>query len=102
MSNWISVEDALPEEGPFFLVLVRTIRDGLDGHGSRHRVMRITKGMIAEQRKAYKVEMGFSRPYGNADQHENNLVPYKWMDAGGCGSFGQEVTHWQPLPDAPQ
>ena len=102
MSKWISVEDALPDEGPFVLVLVRTVRDSRDEHGSRHRVMRIRKGLTAEERKAAEVKQGYSRPYGNADQHENNRVPYKWQDAGACNSFGQEVTHWMPLPEPPQ
>ena len=101
MSGWISVENALPEEGLFVLVLVKTVRDSRDEHGSRHRVMRIIKGLTAEQRKAAEIEQGYSRPYGNSDQHENNLVPYRWVDAGACGSFGQEVTHWQPLPEFP-
>lgn len=99
MSEWISVEDSLPDEGKFVLVLVKTVRDSEDEYGSRHRVMRIRKGLTAKQRKEVEIAQGYERSYGNNDQHENNLVPYKWQDAGSCNSFGQEVTHWQPLPD---
>lgn len=102
MSKWIRVEDALPDQGPFVLVLVKTVRDSRDGYGSQHRVMRIYKGLTAEERKAAELKQGYERPYGNSDQHENNKVPYTWQDAGACNSFGQEVTHWMPLPEPPQ
>lgn len=102
MNQWIRVEDALPEEGPFVLVLVKTVRDSRDGYGSKHRVMRIYKGLTAEERKAAEIKQGYERPYGNSDQHENNLVPYTWQDAGACNSFGQEVTHWMSLPEPPR
>jgi hypothetical protein len=41
--------------------------------------------------------------YGCADQQGNNLVPYRWYADGGPMSwFGQEATHWQPLPQSPK
>lgn len=101
MSDWIKCSDRLPDEGSYVLVRVLTVRDSIDRDGSRVRVMKIFKGLTSGERKAEELKTGFPRPYGNSDQHENNLVPYKWQDAGACNSFGQEVTHWQPLPAPP-
>ena len=101
MSNWISCSESLPGDGNFVLVLVKTIR-GEDEYGSRHRVMRIIKGLTASQRKLKEIQQGYECSYGNADEHENNKKPYKWIDAGNCSSFGQEVTHWMPLPSPPE
>jgi len=32
---------------------------------------------------------------------DNNKLPYKWHEFGPGQFFGQEITHWMPLPDAP-
>ena len=36
------------------------------------------------------------------DEYSNNKRPYRWIVSNGPGSFfGQEVTHWLPIPEKP-
>lgn len=40
--------------------------------------------------------------YYGADEHGNNRKPYCWIANGGPMTwFGQEVSHWMPLPERP-
>lgn len=107
---WISVKSRLPEEDEYVLIWV-------DGDC---QVARIEKGIsIADREKMKNGELpdpcetvwnrsdGYhevrrSKLYCGADEHGNNLVPYRWKANGGPMEwFGQEVTHWMPLPEGP-
>ena len=107
--EWISVEERLPEEGKYVIVWVGSVQ-----------VARIEKGITEEDRQKMKngevedgIEYGWSLstgfiPLKRSDQYKscdvfgNNLVPYCWKANGGPMEwFGQNVTHWMPIPEAP-
>lgn len=44
-----------------------------------------------------------SQRYRSGDVWGNNLVPYYWKaDGGPMEWFGQNITHWMPLPEPPK
>lgn len=108
-NNWIPVTERLPEEGEYVFVLV--------GGGSP-QVARLSKGIsMAEREQMIRgeipdpVEYGWnyrdgvtftkrSRVIKSCDEDGNNLVPYRWFANGGLMQwFGQDVTHWMPIPE---
>lgn len=91
--KWISVEEQLPKDGDIVLVYWYNVhcceRDNFS-------VMRFRKGRTSEELK----QADFFR---SCDQWGNNKRPYDWSDPHGPLSlFGQDVTHWMPLPDPPK
>lgn len=109
MSEWISVKERLPESGEYVLVWCGNVQ-----------VARIEKGISMTERKAMQAgvlddpaEPGWcasegwrshkrSNLFRECDEWGNNLVPYHWYANGGPMSwFGQDVTHWMPLPEPP-
>ena len=109
-SGWISVEERLPEEGKYVIVWVGSVQ-----------VARIEKGITEEERQKMKngevedrIEYGWSQStgciplkrsnlYKACDVHGNNRVPYCWKANGGPMEwFGQNVTHWMPMPEPPK
>ena len=110
MSEWISVNERLPERGEYVLIWCGSVQ-----------VARIEKGISMAERKAMQdgilddpVERGWCASEGwrshrrsdlfrGCDEWGNNLVPYHWYANGGPMSwFGQDVTHWMPLPEPPK
>lgn len=108
--EWISVEERLPEENEVVLIWVGNVQ-----------VARIVKGITEEEREKMKsgelpnpieicwslstgcVEMRRNEQYRSCDVFGNNLVPYSWKAAGGPMEwFGQNVSHWMPLPEPPK
>lgn len=108
--KWISVEERLPDDGENVLIWVGKVESA-----------RIAKGISEEERekmkngeledpieyvwsyfddiKTYKRSQG----YRGCDVFGNNLVPYCWTATSGpMNWFGQDVTHWMPLPEAPK
>lgn len=77
--EWIRTEDALPPFGKY--VLARhsrgTWRDSDDQENVNCVVL-----------KRVKCEVG-----------GNNLVPYKWKEFGPDSFFGQDISHWCPIPE---
>ena len=109
-AEWISVKERLPEEGKYVIVWVGSAQ-----------VARIEKGITEEERQKMKngeiedrIEYGWSQStgfmplkrsdlYKSCDVFGNNLVPYCWKANGGPMEwFGQNVTHWMPLPEPPK
>ena len=109
MSEWISVKERLPESGEYVLIWCGNVQ-----------VARIEKGISMADRKAMQdgvlydpVEFGWRASEGlvghkrsdlfrGCDEWGNNLVPYHWYaDGGPMEWFGQDVTHWMPLPSLP-
>ena len=91
--GWISVDERLPEDGDIVLVYWYNVhcceRDNFS-------VMRFRKGRTSEELK----QADFFR---SCDQWGNNKRPYDWSDPHGPLSlFGQDVTHWMPLPEPPK
>lgn len=108
--RWIPVTERLPEENEYVLIWC-----------GECQIARIEKGISEEQRKAMKngeindpVESGWnmsdgyfrlkrSDSYKACDEGWNNKVPYCWRVNGGMMTlFGQNVTHWMPLPEPPK
>lgn len=106
---WISVDERLPEENEAVLIWTGSVN-----------VARICKGITEEERKKMEngeisnpVEIGWSlstgfipikrsSSYKGCDVFGNNLVPYCWKATSGPMEwFGQNVSHWMPLPIAP-
>jgi hypothetical protein len=110
MSEWIPVSERLPEEGECVLIWC-----------SICGVAKIYKGISEEEREAMKrgelpdpLESYWSLSsswtmhkrssvYVFGDVCGNNTVPYRWKAHGSPMQwFGQEVTHWMPLPEPPK
>lgn len=107
--GWVPVTERLPEEKEYVLIWC-----------GECQVARIEKGITEEQREAMKrgklddpcvtgwtLSSGYftlkrSQSYEACDQQGNNKVPYCWYANGPMQWFGQEVTHWMPLPQPPQ
>lgn len=81
MSEWISTADRLPE--PNQQVLVWRIHDNWKWHGGVQ----------------VHISTAFFTP---AKVFGNNLAPYEWKEFGPGTYFGQDVSHWMPLPEAPE
>jgi hypothetical protein len=93
--KWISVEDALPEQDQ--RVLVFTPKTNLFiGSPVRIYTMHFRSGRTKQELE--QVE----RPaIGAEDEHGNNQRPYCWSCENSGSFFGQEVSHWMPLPNPP-
>lgn len=107
--SWISTEDKLPNDGDAVLIF-----DGEIG------VARFYRGISAEERQKMKngeiadedhvlYSSGRYRKckrsdmYCPEDEWVNNKVPYRWKALSGPMEwFGQDVTHWMPLPEPPK
>jgi hypothetical protein len=93
---WISCDEQLPENRQ--LVIIYAPKAQM----SKINICRFEKGISAKEREELRLlgdERG--RSFSGADEHSNNRKPYKW-DVQGPGSyFGQDVTHWMPIPDSP-
>ena len=110
VQEWISVKDRLPEDGETVLIW----------SGGCH-VATIEKGITEEERRKMKsgempdpeetgwtLSTGYfttkrSGTYTRADVFGNNKVPYCWNGVNSpMNWFGQDVTHWMPLPQPPK
>lgn len=108
--EWISVDERLPEENVYVLIAVE----------NSIQVARIIKGISEEKREKMKngelpdpeetcfaadkiITLRRSQLYRSGDVWGNNLVPYYWKANGGPMEwFGQNITHWMPLPEHPK
>ena len=106
----VSVKDRLPEENEYVMIWC-----------GEFQIARIEKGITEKERALMKngeindpVELGWnmsdgcfslkrSDSYKACDEGFNNKVPYCWHVLGGMEKlFGQNVTHWMPLPEPPK
>ena len=78
----ISVEERLPEYNTYVLAYVPN-RPWRDGHDPKNVFFRVVK---------------FCESYG---YQPNNKYNYMWDEFGPGSFFGQEVSHWMPLPEPP-
>lgn len=91
---WISVEDSLPPSGK--KVLIYLIDDKVS-------MASISHGISKSERESLKESD--PKRYGTyifGDEHDNNLVPYRWSGEGPMNYFRQEVSYWMPIPAKPE
>lgn len=108
--KWIPVNERLPKENEYVLIWCGSVQ-----------VARIEKGISEKEREAMRrgelpdpVIRGWSLAdgwkgtkrssvYTFGDVYGNNIVPFAWKANGGPMQwFGQDVTHWMPLPEQPK
>ena len=93
---WIPVEEQLPENRQLVIIYAPK------SHMSKINICRFEMGISAKEREELKLagdERGIT--FTGADQHANNRKPYKWEVQGPGSYFGQDVTHWMPIPHSP-
>jgi hypothetical protein len=114
---WISTKDHLPEEGKYVLARHNrgTWHDSTDQENVNCVVVKLKRGISEDQRTKMKkgelsdpiiprisncgaVNFLRSSIYSKEDEHDNNLVPYCWIQFGPDDFFGQTITHWMPIP----
>ena len=93
---WISCDEKLPENGQKVIIFTPMAQM------SKINICIFKRGISAKEREELRLLGDVrGRTFDGADEHANNRKPYKW-DVQGPGSyFGQEVTHWMPIPDSP-
>lgn len=93
---WISCDEQLPENGQLVIIYAPK------SHTSKINICRLERGISAKEREELKLAGDERwRTFSGADEHANNRKPYRWKDQGPGSYFGQEVSHWMPLPDSP-
>lgn len=80
--NWIDCNEQLPEENQRVLIYIREDATSISDYTGRVRIFSVT--------------------FERAEQYGNNERPYRWEDHGPGYWFGQDATHWMPLPEPPQ
>lgn len=91
---WISCEDHLPKPNQDVIVYVPK------SQMQDYSICTFLKGISLEERKEMNGNER-ARTIKDADESGNNKKPYCWKRRGPGTYFGQEVTHWMPLPSKP-
>ncbi len=117
-AGWISVDNQLPNDGDYVLIYAGNYRQS-----QKYDIVRFEKGISLEEREKMKSgELPFEMQSGvhydgswdkpiytkserwkvitSSDEHGNNQKPYSWSNPP-MRYFGQDVTHWMPLPSVP-
>jgi hypothetical protein len=94
---WIPVEEQLPKDGEVVIVYF-----GNQNTRSKISIVRFEKGISKQEREDLKESNPERfRTYKSSDEDGNNKRPYIWKNLGPGSYFGQEATHWMPLPGTP-
>jgi hypothetical protein len=88
---WIPCDVVLPENGQKVIVY---------GPSSQMRIAQFEKGISLAERNALPNDSERAKKWSGADEHNNNKKPYRWNIHPGS-YFGQDVTHWLPIPAKP-
>jgi hypothetical protein len=91
---WISCEEALPKPNQVVIVYAK------ESQMADYSICTFEKGISMEERRQMAGTERALR-FKAADEHGNNTNPYCWRKFGPGTYFGQDVTHWMPLPSAP-
>lgn len=93
---WINCDDQLPENDQKVIIYAPK------SQMSKINICTFVKGISKKEREELKLS-GDERhlSYYGADEYANNRKPYNWKAQGPGSYFGQEVTHWMPIPDSP-
>jgi hypothetical protein len=113
MSQWISTDDRLPKPNTYVLGYHNrgTWHDSDDQKHVNFVIVKYTPGLSAADREKMKEglvpdprEGGYlrSKTHKTGDEGGNNRKPYAWNTFGPGSFFGQEITHWMPLPEPPE
>ena len=116
MTEWIDVNDRLPEDKEYVFIYAGNYMQSM-----KYAVAMIVKGISKEERQLmidgklpnpdttgytgrgqHKINSKRSNDFYASDEHGNNLKPYNWDTFGAKSYFGQQVTHWMPLPNPPK
>ena len=104
MSEWISVKDKMPEQDKY--VVVRHAkgnwRDDRDQANVSCVVAKMVTGLSLKDRAKLDPTSDRAKSIRCADEWGNNKVPYKFDTFGLSSFFGQDITHWMPLPEPPK
>jgi len=93
---WISCDEQLPENEQ--LVIIYAPKSQM----YKINTCRFDKGISAKEREELRLAGDERwRIFNGADEHTNNRKPYRWKVQGPGSYFGQDVTHWMPIPDFP-
>jgi hypothetical protein len=101
--RWIKVSDELPPENKYILA-IHNRGTWLDSDDQEHVncvVVKMVKGISMEERDLLDGTDPRKREYWIGDEQSNNLVPYIFSGFGPGSFFGQQITHWMPLPEPP-
>jgi len=116
--EWISVDDKLPKDMEVVIIYAGNYQQS-----QKYDIARFEKGISLEEREKMKNgELTFEMKSGvhyngsldkpiyteqerwlvflSSDEHGNNQKPYSWSSLP-MRYFGQDVTHWMPLPSVP-
>lgn len=81
-TEWISVEDRLPENKTY--VLVHLLNDNWSDSNDQEGCLFVVAKFVRTREK-----------------DSNNLRPYKWEEFGPDTHFGQDVDFWMPIQRTP-
>lgn len=105
--RWISVNpDHLPKEKQRVLIYVPESNSRYNNEFVHIYTANFIKGLSKNDRELMrlgKIADPHNRrnTYSRGDEHGNNFVPYAWEGDGPMNWFGQEVSHWMPVPESP-
>lgn len=96
--KWICVDEELPEDRTYVLVIhnLGTWIDDDDPKRVNVVVVKFVKGITLTEREQMS-ECTRKRLFMACDEHGNNLKPYCWDQFGPHKFFGQQVTYWKPI-----
>ncbi len=114
MSKWISTETKLPPEGQYVIAkhCLGTWRDRTDQANVNTVIVKLEIGISFQDRELMRTgvlpdtreNIGYavykvlrSDLYKSADEGANNRKHYAWSGFS-LTFFGQEITHWMPIP----
>ena len=108
-SEWISVEDDLPNEGEDLFIWIGSAKSARIRKGiTEEERQKMRNGELPNPKNVYwclsqgDTLIARSEIYTSADVHGNNLVPYCWELDGGNTLLGQHVKYWMHQPQPPK
>ena len=103
--KWIAIQDRLPKEGKYVLARHNrdTWHDSDDQENVNCMVVKLVKGISLKDREYLKLskkekDIKRSKTWRSADEGNNNQRAYYWYSFGCDSFFGQEISHWCPIP----
>ena len=92
---WIPCDVALPQNGQKVIVYAPK------SQMKTFNIVEFERGISSAERSALPKDSKRAITFSGADEHNNNKKPYRWNAHPGS-YFGQDVTHWLPIPKNPE